>query len=171
MISRYIFLPTHANCKKMSRQFENSVFASWATRVYTLILSYFLFSKAGAVRQECIAATARSYRNKADPSHLASFHRDHMYSMITDCFHDHTNLTLVAKCQSPDTNTLSDNVPVTSQLTGYTYWNVPCAVCNDDADDVLEWTTTVIMKSIIPYFSNSSMNGMYPDTFEKLVIF
>ena len=46
-----------------------------------------------------------------------------------------------------------------------------CAVCNDDADDVMEWSASVIIKKIIPFFSNSSLNGAFPDTFEKLFPF
>ena len=114
-----------------------------------------------------------SYRNKLsfDFSHV-----NHMYRMVTDCYQDNANLTLVAKCQHPDTdilsetNDLSENIPVTSQITGYTYWNKPCAVCNDDGDDVIEWTPYVLVKKTIPYFSNSSDTYWtpYPDTYEIL---
>ena len=126
-----------------------------------------LFRNTTAVQQECIAATVMSYRNKLN---LDSSHINHMYRMVTRCFHDNTNLTLVNKCQQPDTDALSENIPVTSQITGYTYWNKPCAICNDDGDDVIEWTPNVLIKTNIPYFSNSSIRShqSYPDTYEKL---
>ena len=120
-----------------------------------------------AVKQECVVASVASYRNKLtfDYSHM-----NHMYRMVTSCFHDNTNLTLVAKCQHPDTDALSHNIPVTSHITGYTYWNKPCAMCNDDDDDVIEWIPNVLIKTSIPYFSNSSNPRRipYPDTYELL---
>ena len=119
------------------------------------------------VKQECIAASVVSYKDKLA---LDSSHTFHMFPMVTSCFLDNSNLTLVAECQQPDTDALSDNIPVTSMETGYTYWNRPCAVCNDDDDDVVEWTPTVLIKSIMPYFANSSyrMQTPYPDTYELL---
>ena len=126
-----------------------------------------LFRNTTAVEQECIAATVVSYRNKLS---LDSSHVNHMYRMVTSCFHDNTNLTLVNKCLHPDTDAFSENLPVTSQITGYTYWNKPCAMCNDDDDDVIEWTPNVLIKTNIPYFSNYSNKRYksYPDTYEKL---
>ena len=110
-----------------------------------------------------------SYSNKLN---LNPVDTDHMYRMVTSCFHDNTeaNLTLVNKCQHPDTDALSENIPVTSQINGYTYWNKPCAMCNDDDDDVIEWTPNVLIKTNVPYFSNSSSpwHLAYPDTYEKL---
>ena len=94
-----------------------------------------------------------------------------MFHMVTSCFLDNSNLTLVAECQHPDPDALSNNIPVTSQKTGNTYWNKPCATCNDDDDDdIIEWTPYVILKINIPYFSNGSslISNPYPDKFEKL---
>ena len=126
-----------------------------------------LFRNTTAVEQECIAATVVSYRNKLslEPSHV-----NHMYRMVTNCFHDNTNLTLVNMCHHPDTDALSENIPVTSMITGYTYWNKPCAMCNDDDDDVITWTPNVLIKTNIPYFSNYSNRRYipYPDTYERL---
>ena len=124
------------------------------------------FRNKTVVEQECIAATL-SYRSKLylDPSSV-----NYMYRMVTSCFQDNTNLTLAANCEHPDTDALSENIPVTSQITGYTYWNKPCAVCNDDDDDIIEWTPNVLIRTSIPYFSNFSMpfHQPFPDTYEKL---
>ena len=119
------------------------------------------------VKQECIAASVVSYKNKLA---LDSSHTFHMFPMVTNCFHDNSNLTLVAECQQPDTDALSYNIPVTSMGTGYTYWNRPCAVCNDDNNDVIEWTPNVLIKTNMPYFANSSyqMKIPYPNTYELL---
>ena len=134
----------------------------------------FVFRNTTAVKQDCIVASVMSYRNKIS---LDFSHVNHMYHMVTSCYHDNTNLTLVAKCQHPDTDILSstddlsENIPVTSQITGYTYWNKPCAVCNDDDDDLLEWAPNVLIKKTIPYFSNLSDTLFwtpYPDTHEIL---
>ena len=124
-----------------------------------------LFSETAVVKAECIVASARSYSDKTGGE---PYHRNHQYHMITNCFHDNTNDTLVARCQRPDTHALADRVPVTSQLTGYTYWNKPCAVCNDDAEDLMEWTPVVLIKTMIPYFSKSLIRIPYPDTYELL---
>ena len=136
--------------------------------MYVFYSCFFFFRNATAVEQECLAATVMSYRNKLNVDYS---HENHMYRMVTSCFHDNTNLTLVNKCQHPDLDALSKNIPVTSQITGYTYWNKPCAMCNDDNDDVIEWTPNVLIKTNVPYFSNYSVsrrNIPYPDTYEKL---
>ena len=135
---------------------------------------FFFFRNTTAVEQECIAASVMSYMNK----HSFDFaHANHMHRMVTSCFHDNTNLTLVAKCQHPDTeilretDDLSKNIPVTSQITGYTYWNKACAMCNDDDDDVIVWTPNVLIKKTIPYFPPNSSDPRwtpYPDTIESL---
>ena len=134
----------------------------------------FVFRNTTAVKQECIVASVMSYRNKLS---FDLSHANHMYRMVTSCYNDNTNLTLVAMCQQPDTDILSDtddlseNIPVTSQITGYTYWNKPCAMCNNDNDDLIEWTPNVLIKKTIPYFSNSSDTLFwtpYPDTYEVL---
>ena len=59
---------------------------------------------------------------------------------------------------------------MTSQKTGNTYWNKPCAICNGDEDDIIEWTPNAILKTNIPYFTNTSLfwTIAYPDTNEKL---
>ena len=106
-----------------------------------------------------------SYRNKLK---VDAYHADHLFHMVTTCFLDNSNLTLVDECQNPDPDALSNNIPVTSQKTGYTYWNKPCAICNDDEDDIIEWIPYVIIKRNIPYFSNYSGSIPYPDTYETL---
>ena len=80
--------------------------------------SFYYSSETVLASKECIAATIRSYKNKAG---LTPFHLDHMYIMTTNCFNDGINLTLLASCQSPDTESFSDIVPVTSLETGTTY--------------------------------------------------
>ena len=117
------------------------------------------------VKSECIVASSRSYTDK---SHVEPYHKGHQYHMISDCFHD-KNHTLLASCQRPDDHTLADRVPVTSQLTGLTYWNRPCAHCNADADFLVDWTPNVWIKTIIPYFSSSLRRIIpYPDTYDRL---
>ena len=90
--------------------------------------------------------------------------------MVTSCFLDNSNLTLVAECQHPNPDALSNNIPVTSQKTDNTYWNNPCATCNDDVDDIIEWIPNVILKINMPYFFNGSSqrSTSYPDNYEKL---
>ena len=92
-----------------------------------------------------------------------------MYLMTTDCFQNGKNLTLLTNCQSPDTGSFSDIVPVTSLKTGTTYWSKACAVCNNDIDDVMEWSPIVLFKQTAPYFMNSSVPGLHPDKLEDLI--
>ena len=96
-----------------------------------------------------------------------------MYHMVTSCSQNNTNITLVAECQHPDIYTLSmfsKNIPVTSLATGHTYWNKPCAVCNNDDDNIVEWTANALIKRSISYFSNSTALDWipYPDNYEWL---
>ena len=118
----------------------------------------FFFRNITDVERECIAAHTMSYR------------ASHMYPMVTKCFIGNSTLTLVAECQHPDPDALSNNIPVTSRKTGYTYWNKLCAICNSDDDDIIEWIPHAIIKTNIPYFSNSSSpwSISYPDTNKKL---
>ena len=108
-----------------------------------------------------------SYRNKLT---LDTSQANNMFHMVTSCFLDNSNLTLVAECQLPDPDALSNNIPVTSQKTGNTYWNEPCAICNDDDDDIIEWTPNVIIKRSMAYFykTSSPWSAPYPDTYESL---
>ena len=108
-----------------------------------------------------------SYKDNVALDHSHTFH---MFRMVTSCFPDNSNPTLVADCQHPDTKSFSDIIPVTSQITGYTYWNKPCAICNDDDDDIIEWTPNVLIKTSMPYFANSSAKWKipYPDSYELL---
>ena len=117
------------------------------------------------VKSECIIASSRSYTNKKDGQ---VYDRDHQFRMITDCFHDN-NHTLVTRCQRPEEEALADRVPVTSQLTGLTYWNRPCALCNADADFLVDWTPNVWVKMNLPYFSKSRLINVYPYTYELLL--
>ena len=116
------------------------------------------------VKSECIVASARSY---SDKTNVQTFDKHHMYRMITDCFHDN-NHTLLDRCQHPDDHALADRVPVTSQLTGLTYWNRPCALCNADADYIVDWTPNVWVKTILPYFAKTPDMRWLPDTHKLL---
>ena len=124
------------------------------------------------MRTECVAATLRSYIHKKDIArHLLSNRKGHLYRMTTNCFKHEDNLTLLANCQNPNIEMFSDIVeivPVTSRRTGHTYWNRACAACNNDADDVMEWLSTLIIKRMIPYFTNSPFAAKYPDTLEEM---
>ena len=121
------------------------------------------------MKQECIVASLKSYG--VNPG-FQSYDREHTYRMITKCFLDNANLTLVTNCESPDADNLDVNKPVTSLLTGYIYWNMACAACNDDAVYVKEWVPNIIIKANVPYFSNSSVSQVpFPDTYEKLLTY
>ena len=133
-----------------------------------LTIIYSNSSETDLVKKECITATVRSYENKK----WVSFdYTEHMYLMTTECFQDGPNLTLLENCQTPNTANFGDIIPVTSQTTGTTYWNRACAACNDDADEVIEWTPSVILKHIIPFFDISYSDTLFPDTFEKIFTF
>ena len=89
-----------------------------------------------------------------------------MYYMTTDCFHDDANFTALAHCQQPNTGRYNDIVPVTSQNTGSNYWNSHCAICNNDADGLIEWMPVVKFKQALPFFWNWTRVTIYPETAE-----
>ena len=122
-----------------------------------------------ALKSDCIVASVRSYSDKSD---VETYHLNHQYRMITNCFHDNTNdtnHTLVVMCHRPDAHSMTDSIPVTSQSTGYTYWNYACAACNGDYSKLIEWAPVVLIKKVIPYFSNSLRMPRLPDTYEQLL--
>ena len=97
---------------------------------------------------------------------------DFMHPMTTDCFTADPNQSLLASCRTPDTTQFVDTIPVTSQTTGNTYWNRACAACNEDDNDIIDWTPNVIFKRAIPYFTvPPSVGAEFPDTFDKLLPF
>lgn len=131
--------------------------------------TYLYFSMMTEAKTECIAATIRSYNNKAG----ATTYLEHMYRMTTDCFIESANHTHLTSCRTPDTGNFDDIIPVTSKTTGTAYWNRACAACNDDDNDIIVWTPSVIFKIVMPYFGISRSMGIppFPDTFEKLNTF
>ena len=118
------------------------------------------------MKQICTVASSRSYGSAG----FEAYQKEHTYYMITKCFHDNPNQTIVANCEQPEIYNFNDNIPVTSLLTGYIYWNNACAACNDDALDVREWVPNIMIKTIVPYFSNKSARQLpFPDTYERLL--
>ena len=120
------------------------------------------------MKQICTVASSRSYGSTG----FEAYQKEHTYNMITKCFHGNPNLTIVANCEQPEIYNFNDNIPVTSLLTGYIYWNNACAACNDDALDVREWVPNIMIKTIVPYFSNKSARQLpFPDTYERLLTY
>ena len=93
-------------------------------------------------KRECIAATVDSYTRPAMIS--AKIPR---YFMSTKCFKDTSNSSLVSDCETPDNHNPEETVPVTSVRTGRTYWNKQCAVCNNDAENLQQWSAMIILRS------------------------
>ena len=121
------------------------------------------------MRQECTVASSRS-------NVVERYQMDHTYFMVTKCLFDNDNQTLIANCEHPEPGNINDNLPVTSLGTGDVYRNMACAVCNYDAYYVMEWERNIVIKSQIPYFSNTSVPATmsplpFPDTYELLLKF
>ena len=116
--------------------------------------------KTNNVLTECIAATVKSYQKKDIKRNYNSFY------MITKCLLPYSNNTVVESCGSPFAFTKHDIVPVTSNKTGFTYWNLHCAECNNDSDTAAPWQGHVEYDLEMIYFGN--MSGFtYPSTVEE----
>ena len=92
------------------------------------------------IQNDCIAATSKSYFDKT-PMHFKYPH----YFMVTRCFSNRDNITLVTKCEKPDKDEVKadEMIPVYSKATNRTYWNMYCAICNDDYVNLIHWHATI----------------------------
>ena len=105
-------------------------------------------------KNECIGATSMSYFSKT-----TSDNKYPHYSMVTNCFNNRDNVTLVTRCERPDTHDVKveETIPVSSLITGRTYWNKYCAVCQNDSLDIVSWNATIYMKRDYIIFRNRSI--------------
>ena len=115
----------------------------------------------GDVLIECIAASVKSYRNKAIKKLYKSFF------MITKCVPLYSNSTLEQNCINPSAYSRKDVGPVTSKTTRLTYWNSHCAECNNDNENTIPWQAHIEFDRDIIYFSNMS-SFTYPASIEEL---
>ena len=124
------------------------------------------------VSSECIKASWLSYRDK-DAIETANDLAIPSYFMITQCFDNKTNDLDVENCQSPPDDDGKLMLPVTSSVTGRTYWNSHCARCNNDENDLLPWIPTAKFKIDISYFLNRSQyhGSVYPETYSDVLRF
>ena len=107
---------------------------------------------------DCVQASSQGYISSAN-------NKVPYYYMVSHCFGDRTNETVLKNCESPSFYTTDDLHPVTSLKTGHTYWNGPCATCNADSDELLPWNTYAGIARPIVYFND---HFHYPDSVEKL---
>lgn len=107
---------------------------------------------------ECIPATAKGYIISSNED--IQFAR---YYMVIKCFEDKSDTLTLSKCETPNARSFNDTGPVTSVKTGKTYWNIHCAVCNNDAADLAEWETNVEFKHDFVF-----THSWYPNSFEEL---
>ena len=117
-------------------------------------------------KRECVAATVRSYKRIDSLGFGLS-----SYFMITKCFEDKSNDSIVSKCESPDIYNIEETVPVTSVRTGRTYWNKHCAICNGDTNNLFQWTTNILLgKDVLFYFDATTRMGFksQPNSLEEL---
>ena len=105
------------------------------------------------IKTACIAATSRSYFSKHTLENTYS-----RYSMVTRCFKNRDNATLVTRCEQPGIYDITPDVtiPVFSLTTGRTYWNIYCAVCQNDTQDLVTWDATVYLRRNYFIFSHRS---------------
>ena len=106
------------------------------------------------IQNDCIAATSKSYFSK---THV-DFKYPH-YSMVTRCFNNRDNVTLVTRCEQPDLHDLKadETIPVYSKVTGRTYWNKYCAICQNDSQDIVTWDAKIHMKRDYLIFRHRSI--------------
>ena len=111
---------------------------------------------------DCIAANVQSYVNKHSNILANSF------MMITKCFADKSNESLVKSCETPDLYNIQECLPVTSVSSGRTYWNKYCSQCNHDADTTLVWDIEFATSAVLYYFSSGAIDSIFPQTFKDL---
>ena len=112
------------------------------------------------VTNDCIAANVQSYVNKHFMKRTA-----YSYLMITKCFADRSNETLVKSCETPDQYNIQECLPVTSVSSRRTYWNKYCSQCNHDADTTLVWNIEFATSIALYYFSSVQIDSIFPQTF------
>ena len=95
------------------------------------------------IQNNCIAATSKSYFSKTS----LDTNYPH-YSMVTRCFNNRDNVTLVTRCEQPDLHDIKadETIPVYSKVTGRTYWNKYCAICQNDSQNIVTWDAKIHMK-------------------------
>ena len=116
----------------------------------------------GEVLTEHIAATVKSYYNKA-----VSMKHHKSFLMITNCISSYSNSILEQTCMNPSAYSMHDVKPVTSQKTGLTYWNSHCAECNNDIENNVPWPARAEFEHGIVFFANTS-GFAYPGSIEEL---
>lgn len=119
--------------------------------------------KDDALQAECIAASVKSYRDKNE------YHVYHSsYSMIARCPKNESNATLLQYCEHPIVDRPENATPVTSMRTQRTYWNIHCALCNDDVDEVLEWNSTIIFGHDFIFYGNTTFSFNFSEKLDDL---
>ena len=105
------------------------------------------------ILMDCIAATSKSYFSKT------SLPKYPHYSMITRCFSNRKNATLVTQCEQPNTQNVKadETIPVYSKVTDRTYWNKYCAICNDDSLRFVNWGATIHLNQYYYIFNHRSV--------------
>ena len=115
-----------------------------------------------SIQKDCIAATSRSYFSRTNTDTTYPY-----YSMVTRCYGNRDNSTLVTRCEQPDMYNIKadETIPVYSKATGRTYWNKYCAMCHDDHHNLIMWKATVYMRRNYLIFSQRSIPVTRPQNF------
>ena len=116
-----------------------------------------------AISHDCVPADAVTYINKK-----ASRKAELTYWMVTECFIETPNASLVQLCEHPDPYRVEQAYPVTSLTSGHTYWNYFCALCNNDADWLGDWNITIISNGYFFYYANGSTSSVMPEHFQEV---
>ena len=113
------------------------------------------------IKRECVTANIVSYTEHAD-----AFIEGDQYLMVTGCYLDRSNDSVVKKCEEPSRYRAEETLPTTSLYSGQTYWNKFCAICNQDYAALASWNATFWIPRLFMYYNNQKTQpSTFPQTF------
>ena len=113
------------------------------------------------IKTECVTANIMSYFEHAD-----AFLEGVQYLMVTGCYLDRSNDSVVKQCEEPSRYRAEETLPTTSLYSGRTYWNKFCAICNQDYAALASWNATFWIPRLFTYYDNhKSKRTAFPQTF------
>ena len=116
----------------------------------------------------CVAANSDAYYYDKAAEDVP-----HNYWMVTVCYVDKLNESLVQLCEQPDVYSIEQAYPVSSLSSGHTYWNYFCALCNNDTDSLQMWSINILSSRKFLFYANGPapwiMQDNFHDVYEDMV--
>ena len=111
-----------------------------------------------AIKSECIPATSAVYFTESTKISISYL----LHPVETKCFPQNGyNATkrynsTITSCEQPNVHhyVIDEMTPVSSLISGRSYWNKYCAMCNNDSQDIEPWSAMVHVERPYCYFFN-----------------